>query len=162
MCSESAETTVELSTPVQPVTVGGILAIQCQVWNTQESYKVNLFRIVNGDTEQLTSLEEYNSRSSLGQRGYLAKRSFSDGSIVIFLTVVDVSPNDEGEYLCKVHSVVRGTFNDIAEDTAIIEIYTFPNNIFPQCSSTPNTLRFNAGERTTLRCKSQQLRCSCS
>ena len=156
LCSKSAKTRVELSTPVHPVTVGGILAIQCQVWNTQDSYKVNLFRIVNEDTEQITYKENYDSDSSLGQRGFLAKRTFSDGSVVLFLTVVDISPSDEGEYLCKVHSVVRGTFNDIAEDTTAITIFSFPDKIFPSCSITSNKIRISAGERMTLGCKSQQ------
>ena len=156
MLSETAQTRVELTSPVHPVTIEGILAIQCQVWDTQEAYTVNLFRVVNGYTEQVTFMEEYNSRSSLEQRGFLAKRTFSDGSQILFLTVVDVSEGDQGEYLCKVHSLVRGTYTDIAQDSLTVEIYTFPNTIFPSCSSAPNKLTLTTGEKALLTCTSNK------
>ena len=51
--SEATQTRVDLTSPVDPVTVGGVFALQCQVWNMKDSYKVNIFRVVNGDIEQL-------------------------------------------------------------------------------------------------------------
>ena len=70
MWSEATQTRVDLTSPVDPVTVGGVFALQCQVWNMKDSYKVNIFRVVNGDIEQLTSKGDYDSRSSLGQRAF--------------------------------------------------------------------------------------------
>ena len=154
---EAAQTRVELTSPVHPATVGGILAIQCQVWNMQEVYRVNLFRVLmNGNTEELTTKGEYDSRSSLGQRGFVAKRSFSGGSIVLFLTVIDISPNDQGKYLCMVHSLTDGKYRDIAEDSMTIEIYSFPDKGFPTCNGAPNKLTFNSKEHFILTCTSEK------
>ena len=82
---EAAQTRVELTSPVHPATVGCILALQCQVWNMEEEYTVNIFRVINGRTDQLTFKDKYTTDSSLGQRGFLAKRTFSGGSLVLFL-----------------------------------------------------------------------------
>ena len=54
--SESADTRVEVTSPVHPTTVGGIVAIQCQVWNMQNAYTVNFFRVINGHSDQVTSV----------------------------------------------------------------------------------------------------------
>ena len=153
--SGGAKTTVELTSPVNSVTVGGILAIQCQVWNMQEEYTVNLFRVVDGRTDPLTARGKYDSDSTLEQRAFLAKRTFSGGSLVMFLTVVDILPSDEGEYLCKVHSVVRGTFHDIAQDSITLDIHSFPNKNYPSCDSVPNTLTMIAGQILVLTCTSE-------
>ena len=154
--SETARTRVEVTSPVHP-TVGGILAIKCQVWNMEQVHRVNLFRVLmNGNTEEITTNGEYYNRSPLGQRGFVAKRAYSGGSIVLFLTVVDVISSDEGEYLCKVHSLVRGTYTDIAQGSLTVEIYTFPDKIFPSCSSTPNKLTLTTGEKALLTCTSNK------
>ena len=154
--AEAAQTRVELTSPVHPATVGGILALQCQVWNMQEEYTVNIFRVVNGRTDQLTLRDKYDTDSSLGQRGYLAKRTFSDGSLVLFLTVIDISPGDEGKYLCKVYSLTDGNYRDIAKDLMTTEIYSFPDEAFPTCNSAPNNLKFNRNEQLTLTCTSEK------
>ena len=153
--SMAAQTRVEVTTPVQPITVGGILAVQCQVWNTQDSYRVNLFRVLtNGDTEQLTLRGNYDSHSSLGQRAFLAKRTFSGGSLVLFLTVVDVLLSDEGNYMCKVYSLTNGKYRDIAEDSMTIDIYLFPDKGFPTCNSAPSKVSFNSNDQLILTCAS--------
>ena len=156
--SETAETTtVELTTPVHAATIGGILAIQCQVWKMQDGYTVNLYRVLmNGRSEQITFMEEYNTRSSLGQRGFVAKRTFSDGSIVLFLTVIDISSSDHGTYLCKVDSDLHGNFVEITRDSIEIDIYTFPSNNYPLCSSAPNTLTLGKSEQLILTCTSEK------
>ena len=155
--SETVQTRVELTSPVHPVTVGGILALQCQVWSIQDSYKVNLFRVlINGDTEELTTKGEYDSRSSLGQRGFLSKRTYSDGSVVLFLTVVDALESDQGSYFCKVYSLIGITFNDIAQDSITVEIFTFPKNTFPACESDQSTLTLRTGNKMVLTCSSEK------
>ena len=155
--SETAQTRVELTSPAHPANVGGILAMQCQVWNMQEAYRVNLFRVLmNGDTEELTSRGEYDSRSSLGQRGFLAKRTFTGGSIVLFLTVIDILPSDQGKYLCKVYSLTDGKYKDITDDSMIIDIYSFPEKGFPTCNSAPSKLIFNRNEQFTLTCTTEK------
>ena len=145
---------VELTSPVHPVTLGGILAIQCQVQKMQNGFKVDLLRVLaNGDTDLLAVRGNYVSQSSLGQRGFLAKRTFSDGSMVLFLTVVDVSPNDRGSYLCKVYSDLHGNYDDLARDSTDIEIYTFPSTLYPTCISVPGT---RGTGKLTLTCTSEK------
>ena len=154
--SEAAQTTVELTSLVHPITIGGISALQCQVWNMEEEYIANIFRVVNGHTDQLTLRDKYDTDSSLGERGFLAKRTFSGGSQVLFLTVIDISPGDEGKYLCKVYSFTDGKFKDISEDSMTIEIYLFPDKVFPTCHIAPNKVIFNRDEQIILTCTSEK------
>ena len=153
----SAETQVELTSPVHPVTVGGILAIKCQVWKMQDGYKIDLLRVLeNGDTDPLTVRGNYLVQSSFGQRGFFAKRSFSDGSMVLFLTAIDILPTDQGSYLCKVYTDVHGNTAEITRDTINIEIYTFPSHSYPSCGTIPNTNIIQGSEKLTLRCTSEK------
>ncbi len=141
-------------TSVGSVSIGGILAIQCQVWNMEDTYKVNFFHDVNDHTEQIT-LDDYSyAKTSLGQRSYLAKRTFPDGSHVLFLTVVNVEHGDEGKYLCKAYSWRGGRYNDIAEDSTKIRIYSFPSKTYPLCQRTPDVAHFTVGDRLLLKCTS--------
>ena len=155
-CIEAAQTRVEITSPVYPVTFGGILALQCQVWNMQDEYTVNLFRVVDGRTDPLSVRGKYDSDSTLGQRGFLAKRTFSDGSLILFLTVVDIVQSDGGKYSCKVYSWTDETINNVAQDSMIIEIYTFPSTKFPSCESDRNTLTLISGENVILTCTSEK------
>ena len=153
----SAETRVELTSAVHPVTVGGILAIQCQVWQMRDGHIVDLVRVlINGRTDPLSLQGNYVSQSSLGQRGYLAKRTFADGSMVLFLTVVDILPDDQGIYLCKVYSDLHGNYVDIARDSTNIEIYSFPSSPYPTCKSAPNTQSIQGNGKLTLTCTSEK------
>ncbi|XP_072020151.1 uncharacterized protein [Amphiura filiformis] len=157
LCSEAAETRVEVTIPVQPVINGGVLAIQCQVWKMQGTYTANFFRVLNEHTEQLTFVENQQYiQSSLGSRSFMATRSFSDGSFVLFLTLVDVSHSDQGEYLCKVYSWNKGNFVDIARDSRVVTISSFPNEIYPTCTSEPDVVTVNNGERLTFTCISEK------
>ena len=153
---EGAQTRVELTSLVNHVTIGGISAIQCQVWNMENEHTVNLFRVVDGRNDPLTARGEYDSRSSLGERGFLAKRTFSDGSLILFLTVVDVLRSDEGKYSCKVYSWTDETFKNVAQDSMTLDIYTFPSTIFPSCESDRNTLALHTGDNVILTCTSEK------
>ncbi len=61
--SKTEAVTVELTLPVHPVTVGGVLGIQCEIQNMEEGYEVHLLRDVNGQTERLTTGADYASSS---------------------------------------------------------------------------------------------------
>ena len=52
---ESMSTSVEMSVPVHPITVGGILPIQCQINDMEDGNTVRIFRKINDQTEQITS-----------------------------------------------------------------------------------------------------------
>ena len=69
---------VAISTPVNPVITGGILAIRCQVWNKQPNSAINIFRVTKTIADQITYGEDI-LRSSERPNMFLSIRTFSDG-----------------------------------------------------------------------------------
>ena len=62
----TSETRVELTSPIHPVTVGDILAIQCQAQQMKDGHIVDLVRVLmNGRTDPLSLRGNYVSQSSL-------------------------------------------------------------------------------------------------
>ena len=152
--SNAADVQVSISTPIDTVVVGGILAIQCQVWNIPENSVVNIFRSSNGKTYQVVNEEEI-VRSSERLHMFLAKRTFTDGSLIYFLTIVGASNEDEGEYVCKIVDFAQSSF--IAEESVNVQIFSYPANMYPICASTPNqpnTLRVH--DTLILKCTSEK------
>ncbi len=150
----SRDTRVEV-TSIGPVTIGGILAIQCQVWNMRDTFMVNFFHDINGQTQRIT-VDNHYADNSIGRRSYLAKRTFMDGSHIFFLTVVNIEQGDEGEFICNVYSIMNKKHNDIAENSKKININTFPSNIYPSCQSTPDIASVTLGDRLLLKCTSER------
>ena len=154
--SEAAgRTTVEVTSLSHPVTVGGILAISCEIWNMQEGYTVNIFREFDGNTEQITMDQTY-APSLLMQRVFVSKRMSSDGSAVYFMTVVDVTAQDKGEYVCSVYSLKNKRLTEIATGALIIEIFDFPLNVNPICQYIPNAMQVNEGTELRFICTSEK------
>ena len=152
LLTEIRATTVEVSVPVHPIAVGGILPIQCKIWNKEDGHKMKIFRVINGQTEELTSGLTY-FPSSLGQRVFICNRSMPGGIQVYFMTILDVSMVDQAEYLCTVFALNRGKHDTVAEDSVDVEIYFLPDSIYPMCESTPAlTANMNEGVELTLRC----------
>ena len=50
---ETKATTVEVTSPVQPVKVDGILAVQCQISNPEMGHIVKILRVTGSHTEEL-------------------------------------------------------------------------------------------------------------
>ena len=129
--------TVEVIVPVHPVTVGGVLAIQCNIVNMANDHTVRMYRVTKMHTEQLTSGSDYMTSSSLGQRIFLAKRNMPGGITVFFATILDVSMVDEGEYFCKVYTLSGSDHVKVTEGSVDVNVYFLPNSIYPQCRSVP-------------------------
>ena len=149
--SNSADVRVTISSPTKPVAVGGILAISCQVWNIKDDYTVHIVRVLESRTEPITN-GEYINAERMGV--FLATRTFTDGSGVYFLTMIDASHSDKGQYICKVFDL--SLYTVINEDSMHIDIYSYPSNN-PRCTSTPNqpvTLRMY--DTLTLQCTSEK------
>ena len=147
-----SEPGVSVSLVSNPVTVGGILALNCQVSEFQEDLSVNLFRAYKGRTEHLTSGKDI-LRDSERLNMFLADRRVSDGSVDYFLTIIDVSENDQGEYRCKIFDQ---DFNFIAENSIDVAIYSYPAAMYPICSSIPNEpITLSVMDRLTLKCTSE-------
>ncbi|XP_072030245.1 uncharacterized protein [Amphiura filiformis] len=151
---DAAQTRVSISSPTSHVTVGGILTIQCQVWDIQDAFNIHMYRVSNERTEQIINGEEI-VRSTERLNMFLATRTFSDGSAVYFVTITDVTKNEQGEYLCKFFDITK--FAVTAEDSINVEIYSLPSNGYPICSSVPNQpVALNIGDRLMLKCTSEK------
>ena len=148
---EIQATTVEVTVPMQPVTVGGVLAIQCKIWNMETDHQIRMYRVTKTHTEQLTLGLMY-VESSLGQRMFLAVRNTPGGVPVYFTTIVDVSLLDQGEYFCKVYTLSGSDHIKVTEGSTNVEVYFLPNSIYPQCQSTPAVVE-NMDENVQLRLK---------
>lgn len=147
----SASLTVEVTVPLQPITVGGVLPIQCQISNMDHNseFTVKIIRVNNGRTEELTSGIAY-LPSSLEDRVFVTKRNMPRGIQVYFMTIVDITIVDRGEYFCKVLKFRGANYVTVAEDKSNVEIYHLPNSLYPQCSSTPTVIE-NMNENVQLK-----------
>ena len=134
--SQMADTRVEVTAPLHPVTVSGILAIQCQIWNLKDDNMVNIWRVVNGRAEQITTRDTYMPSAVYG-RVFLALRTAQDGSVVYFVTILDITNDDDGEYACKVMSIVGTNYVNVEQDTILINVYSYPDRKYPICTSLP-------------------------
>ena len=160
MCSSIAreQMTVEVTSPYRPITVGGILVISCEITNMQASYTVSFFRELNGDTDKISEISEddvYYS-SSVYERIFISKRATSGSTTVYFMTLVDVSNDDRGEYICSIFSMKNRRFVEIATNSITIEIVSFPSIGYPSCQSFPNKIRVNEGTKLRFVCSSEK------
>ena len=150
------ETTVEVTTPINPVTVGSILALQCQIWNIQKGDTVAIARKFDGGSEQISSGSGISESSSVKDRVYLAVRTFADGSMVYFLTVLDVISSDSGEYSCSVINFDETLPTVLGHDSIDVETLTFPDKSQPSCTSNPSNSMLTKGNTLELTCTSKK------
>ncbi len=152
--STSAGIRVTLSAPKDIVGIGGVLALQCQVWDIQSHFTINIFRETSTHAEQITNGEDI-SRPSARLNTFLTKRTFPDRSAVYFLTIADISEGDGGNYLCKVMDLKKLVY--IAEDSTQVNIYKPPAKLYPLCVSTPNQpITLNIRDTLKLKCTSEK------
>ncbi len=154
--SSAAETIVEVTTPVNPVTLGGILAIRCKIWNMEKGHVVKLFRTSSSHTEEITSGDTYMG-SSINQRVFLAiKRNLSDGSIVYFITIIKTTNADQGEYACKIFGISDFNYVNVAGDSIQVNVVSLPGVSYPVCTSVPKEpLRMIENSTLKLQCYSE-------
>lgn len=132
--------TVRVTIPIQPVTVGGVLPIQCDIQDYENHHKMKMFRVINDQTEELTSDARYMS-DVLGQRYFVTRKQMANRNMIYFMSIVDASVLDEGEYLCKVYTLTGGDYIKIAEGSIDAKLYFLPNIVYPQCTSTTSITR---------------------
>ena len=131
----AADAEVAISIANNPVISGGVLAIQCEILNfQQDNFKVSFFRVLDTGNEQITNGK--NIEPEMGSNVFTASRAFPDGSVVYFLTILDVSATDEGRYLCQVFDVSR--FRYISDDSIDIQIHSYLDDSYPRCTSVPS------------------------
>ena len=150
-----SETTVEATTPVYPVTVDGILAFQCQVWNIQNGDTVMIARTLAEGSEQISSGLSI-IESPVKDTVYLATRTLTDGSTLYFMTLLDVSLSYSGEYACSVIRIVDTLPTVIGHDSINVQIYLFPDKSHPSCTGNPPNVILKEDTTLELTCTSHK------
>ena len=154
--TQRTDTEVKVSLLMEPVIFGGLMAMECRIRNMEEEYSVNIVRLYNGRIEPITSRKVYLD-SSLQNRVFLASRVFPDQTHVYVLTLIDMSYNDQGKYRCSVEHVSEKGTNTLAMDNINIEIFSFPNKLYPACDSVPKQpITLYVGDRLILTCSSEK------
>ncbi|XP_072046878.1 uncharacterized protein [Amphiura filiformis] len=146
----ASATRVIASAPVNPIEKDGILSVRCQVWELENSHDVTLLRTISGTVQRLSLGEDV--MSNAGDRVFLAVRHMGDGSVVYFLSIMNVERSDEGNYTCSVRGTALG--NQIATSSIRMNVTYFPSDSDPVCESIPT--RVNVGTSITLNCSSDE------
>ena len=142
---------VEVTTPINPVTVDGILAVQCQLWNIQNGDTVVLARTFEGGSEQISSGNSI-LQSSVQDRVYLSLRTFPDGSTMYFLTMLNVLSIDKGGFACTVDRMIGLRSTEVGYDSIDVRVYSFPDETQPSCVNNPQDLMMEEGYMLDLAC----------
>ncbi|XP_072048010.1 cell adhesion molecule 1-like [Amphiura filiformis] len=150
LCGVKASVRISVTAPVNPVKEGTFFAVHCQVWDLNADHRVIISREINGRSIVLFWGDQ---PAEVGQREYLAVRTLSDGSIVYFLSVTDITQSDKGNYSCKIMGT-SGSVSEIAVKTVFIDIMHFPNDGNPLCGASEGTTVL-AGSRVTFNCTSE-------
>ena len=146
---EIQATTVEVTAPIHPVTVGGILAVECQVTNPETGQIVTIFRATRQHTEEVWSGSSY-LQSALKQRVFVSERFITGGTTIYFMTITHVTLQDQGRYMCRVGHYENFGYVQLADDSTNIDVYQLPDRFYPQCKSTPDNIK-NLDENEDLR-----------
>ena len=143
------------SEPVNPIEETGILSLHCQVWDLPKSHEVRLHRTLpNGETGKISVDETVLAED---ERYFLAKRQLDGASFVYFMSVMDVTREDGGDYTCKVYNTTAGEMSLLGSETVNFGIIYFPTETDPVCtSSSSESLEFDAGAVVTLTCTSEK------
>ena len=146
----NAQPKVEVTAPLNPVETGGVLGVHCQVWNLDSNHEVTIVRTVNGDFERLTLDDGVTHGAE--DRVFLAPRQLDDGSMVYFMSIMEVDRYDEGEYSCRI--VSKKEESSVSSASVTINIQYFPGDSDPACTpSEPLTVL--EGTRMALNCSSE-------
>ncbi len=149
----TAEVKLEAKLPVNPVKQGGFLSVYCQIWNIKEEYKVTISRNLRSKRLQ-TEMLSWGPDVLGDERVLLALRTLEDGSAVYFLTILDVTREDEGTYVCKVRTLSGGE-QIIGTSSVDVTINYFPGESSPTCSP-GEPIVVTEGQEIVLNCSSTE------
>ena len=145
--TSAVSNTVSATVPVNPVETNGILSLSCKVWNLDSNiHTIQIFRrtTASGRSEQLSVDGDVLQR--VDDRVFLAFRQLDDQSAIYFLSITDITKDDQGIYSCKIITK-EGSIREVASDVVNISVTYFPSESDPVCSSFEN---INVMEGTTL------------
>ncbi len=141
---------ISVSAPMASVEERGVLAIHCRVWNLAGDEEVTVRRTLPDGRTQRLSLNN-GLVTGVSDRMFLAVRQLDDSSNVYFLSIMDVTKQDEGNYSCYIVS----NFNQVAQDTVFVGVYYFPSEVYPLCSDHLQDVTVKQGDILTLNCTSE-------
>ena len=147
--AQNTQTTVSLRAQTNPVSVGDIASLECQISNPPTSFAVTFLRRTATANERLTwagsVLDEFNHRMRITER--------ADTHV---LTIYDVTIDDEGDYTCEVYDSEAGT--SAAQDKLSLRLQQDSStDTTPTCDSIPDLSRpIREGEQYTLLCTSAE------
>ena len=129
---DEVQPTVEAASPIADVLEGGMLSIHCVFYNLDpQNHIVFIIRNINGNRERLT----WNDGLVPGvqdERVFIASRQLGGGGeYAYFLTVIEVSGDDSGEYTCQI--VTKSALAMIDESSVTINVMHFPKTD-PTCN----------------------------
>ena len=155
----SASITLEVSSPGE-VKENEVLVFMCQIWNLDSAiHNVQLSREVNGIHQSLTWNDNYETvdgeqQIEQSERMYLAKRQQEDTSIIYFLSILDITKDDSGDYFCQVIQT-RGEIKEHGSESIHISVQYVPSEIYPECTPHPAPV-LDVGISTVFNCTSKQ------
>ena len=150
---DSSVTKISAISLVNPVAEGGILSVLCQVWNLEEGQKVIVTRQMSSHSEILAWNKVILSVNE--ERVFLAERHKQDGSIIHFLTIMNVAKTDEGRYSCKVMKLIAERPKVVVWSTVRISVLYFPSDIYPTCLPGEPVI-LHSGSKLSLSCSSEK------
>ena len=105
-------------------------------------YTVTIVHTSGGQSKPISTGNVLIPSIPQASRAFLAERTFPDGSVAYFLTLLDAIQLDHGEYSCIVSSWFGASFSEITKRTKKTEIVSFPDDTEPICSNNSLKLAF--------------------
>ena len=149
----NASPRVSATAPMESIDEGGVLAVHCRVWNLQPNQEVTILRKLRDDKVERLSLRD-GLVSGTPDRVFLAVRQLEDASNVYFLSIMDVTRQDEGEYICYIVSNLDG-FTQVATDSVQVDIFYFASDLYPNCQSDSPAEMIEEGSLVNFNCSSE-------
>ncbi|XP_072046751.1 uncharacterized protein [Amphiura filiformis] len=150
-CFTAADTTITATAPINPIQEGGMLAFHCRIYNLLQNHDVAITQKHGSGSLRISYSEKI--LVDTDKRYFLAVRQLSDGSVVYFLSITDVTRAETGEYSCKVLDTV-GTVAEVGNDKVDIQVSYMPTDNYPLCAySEPLTIQ--AGTVVQYNCSSE-------
>ena len=153
--TQTAGVDIVATAPILSAEEHGVFSIHCQASNLGKTMEVTMYRLIgkNKDIPERLTLEE-SVKEEVPERVFLAHRQLIDGSKIYFLTLMDVTRADQGEYVCKVVDVI-GSNPDLPSSSVTIDILYFPSDTDPVCSPIAGQVLVEAGKELVLNCSSE-------
>ena len=146
----SAATEITATVPVNPVPEGGMLAFHCRIFNLEISHDVAISKTHGSETLRISFAKKILLDDDT--RYFLAVRQLSDGSIVYFLSIMEVTREEAGQYSCKVLDVTA--VDEKAHDRVDVQVSYLPSDNYPQCAYS-GSLTIQSGSLVSYNCSSE-------